>query len=194
MVKRFNKDMLKKETKSSVDRLLESEARIIAEEVLQQKTNQYIDEIKSHAISIELSNGQDAQNISNTLDGDGNLYSFIGFDEGSKPVEDLIDAVRDNTNIKKIFAKNNIIRYQVSSPSLEELYSMTPMPFERGLSWLKGIEKGISGFGYYLYGRAFPNSRSGRAIQSNNRIRKLNYKPKDYFNSLYNKFIESFKR
>lgn len=194
MAKGFNKSIFKKETKASVDKLLRSEARAVAEEVLQQKTNQYVNEIESHPVSIEINNGEGSQNISNTLDGNGNLFSFIGFNEGSKPVEDIVNIVKNNTSIRELSVKNNIIKYQVNSPSLEELYSVTPMPFERGLSWLRGIEKGISGFGYYLYGKIFPSSRSGRAIQSNNRIRKNNYKPKDYFSNLYGRFIESFKR
>jgi hypothetical protein len=66
------------------------------------------------------------------------------------------------------------------------------MPFEGGNSWLKGIEKGISGFSNYLYGLLFPISRSGRAIQAKNKIRRASYKPTKYFSVLYKNFIESF--
>lgn len=193
MIKKFNKNIFRQETKSTMDKLLRTEAKSIAKDLLLQKTDQYINEIETHPISKELKNGPSSQNISNTLDGDGNLFSFIGFEQGSKPIEEVVSAIKANTNIKEISVKNNIIKYRVDSPSLEELYSITPMPFEVGMSWLKNIEKGISGFSYYLYGKIFPNSRSGRAIQSHNRIRKNNYKPKDYFTYLYSRFIESFK-
>jgi len=58
---------------------------------------------------------------------------------------------------------------------------------------VRGIEKGISGFSNYLYGLLFPTSRSGRAIQSKNKIRRISYKPTKYFSVLYKNFIESFK-
>jgi len=67
------------------------------------------------------------------------------------------------------------------------------MPFENGNSWLRGIEKGISGFSNYLYGLLFGSSRSGTGIQSKNKIRRANYKPVKYFTLLYNEFIKSFK-
>ena len=67
------------------------------------------------------------------------------------------------------------------------------MPFESGNSWIKSIEKGISGFSNYLYGLLFAASRSGRGIQSQNKVRRSSYKPIKYFSLLYKNFIESFK-
>ena len=77
--------------------------------------------------------------------------------------------------------------------AVEEIKSATPLPFERGRSWVKGVEDGISGFGYYVYGMLFPSSRSGRGIQSKNKIRVAAYRPVKYMTELYTKFIKNLK-
>ena len=193
MASRINKSILKTEIAYAQFKALEREARMIANEVLEDRKKQYISEILEHPVSQELSGGPEATNISNTLNGEGNLYSFIGFDAGDKPIDNLIGIVEKNTIIKQVSSKNGIFRFQVYTQSLDELKGYTPMPFEGGNSWLRGIEKGISGFSNYLYGLLFPTSRSGKAIQSKNKIRRASYKPTKYFSVLYKNFIESFK-
>ena len=121
--------------------------------------------------------------VSNTLDGKGNLYSFIGFYAWDQPVQDVVDAIDKNTRIQSKNSKDWFFNFEFLTPSLEELGSYTPLPFEGGNSWLKGIEKGISGFSNYVYGLLFPTSRSGRGIQSENQIRRASYKPTKYFSA-----------
>lgn len=190
---RINRSVLNNEISKTKLKALEKQASIIANEILEQRKKEYIDEISAHPISREISAGPNSENISNTLNGDGNLYSFIGFDAGDKPIEDLINIIEKNTKIKKIDSKKETFDFEVFSPSLEELRGYTPMPFEGGNSWLKGIEKGISGFSNYLFGLLFPTSRSGKAIQTKDKIRRASYKPTKYFSVLYRNFVESFK-
>lgn len=193
MAGKINTSILKNEIAKAELKSLEKEAIIVANQILEEKKDQYLSEILEHPISKEIAGGQDATNISNTLNGEGNLYTFIGFDVGDKPIEDLIKVIERNTKLQKSKIKNAVFNFQVNTPSIEELRSYTPMPFEAGNSWLKGIEKGISGFSNYLYGLLFLTSRSGRAIQSKNKIRRTSYKPTKYFSVLYKNFIESFK-
>lgn len=193
MAGRINKSMLSEELSKVQYKSLEKKAKDIANKILEEEKAQYISQIMNHPISQELSAGPDSSNISNTLNGQGNLYSFIGFNAGDTPIENLVDIVKKNTFIKMIKASNSGFDFEVNSPSLEELKTFTPMPFEGGNSWLKGIEKGISGFSNYLYGKLFPNSRSGKGIQSANKIRITTYKPTKYFSALYKNFIDSFK-
>lgn len=193
MASRINKSILKNEISQARAKALEKEAFIIANRILEDQKKEYLNNINNHPISQELINGPDSENISRTLNGEGNLYTFIGFNQGEKPVEDLIDLIDKNTRIEKGEFKNDTFTFRVSSPSLEELQVYTPMPFEGGNSWLKSIEKGISGFSNYLYGLMFNSSRSGRGIQSQNKVRKASYKPAKYFSLLYKNFIGSFK-
>lgn len=193
MAGRINKSILNNEISKVQSKSLEKEASILANKILAEKKDQYMSQILEHPISEEIAAGQEAENISNTLNGEGNLYTFIGFDAGDKPIDNLIGIVEKNTIIKQVSSKNGIFSFQVYTPSLDELKGYTPMPFEGGNSWLRGIEKGISGFSNYLYGLLFPTSRSSKAIQSKNKIRRASYKPTKYFSVLYKNFIESFK-
>lgn len=190
---KINKNVLNKEISNLKKKAIEKEAYEAASKILEEKKQEYLNSIADHPVSQELSAGSDGPNVSSTLNGDGNLYSFIGFENGAKPIEDLLYLIERNTRIKQIELKEDIFKFQVYTPSLDELRSQTPMPFENGNSWLKGIEKGISGFSNYLYGLLFENSRSGGGIQSKNKIRRTTYKPVKYFTDLYNKFLKSFK-
>lgn len=195
MAGKINKNILKNEIINANKKALSEKAFQFANQILEEEKNIYISEIQNHPVSKEIKSGPNGENISRTLDGEGNLFSFIGFDGSNDPVQEVIEEVKRKTTIKETKGSNKNLEfvYQVSTPSLEELEPVTPMPFERGNSWLKGIEKGISGFSFYLYGLAFSSSRSGGGIQSKNRVRKSNYRPTAYFSALYNRFIKRLK-
>lgn len=194
MAGRINRNILKNEIKAVKRASIEKQAMKIAQNILNEKKDKYINDIKSHPVSIELNAGSESDNTSRTLDAEGNLFTFIGFDKNANPVDDLISHVEMNTSIRKIESKkDDVFEFEVITPSIDEISSVTPMPFENGNSWVKGIERGISGFSYYLYGLMFPSSRSGKGIQTKNKIRRSNYKPIKYFSSLYRNFILSFK-
>ena len=193
MPAKINKNLLKKEIAETQNQALKKEAYIFANKILEEKKQIYLNEFENHPVSIEIDNGPESNNTSNTLNGEGNLFSFIGFNEGENPIQEVSRFIKNNTEIKEISSKDGIFRFQVLTPSLDELKAITPMPFEGGNSWLKGVERGISGFSNYLYGLISPRSRSGKAIQSEYKIRRANYKPVKYFSYLYNRFIGSFK-
>jgi hypothetical protein len=196
MAAKINFKQIKEEVASSYEGALRKEAVIFAQEILKENLDQYIIEIQDHPVSKELNDGPDAENISSTLNGKENLFAFIGFDSEDKPIEDLTDLIKQNTFLdkKSTFDKRNFeLKFNVFTPSIEEIKNQTPLPFERGRSWVKGIEDGISGFGYYVYGLLFPTSRSGRGIQSKNKVRVTAYKPVKYMTELYNNFIKNLK-
>ena len=196
MTTKINFKQVKEEVANSYEQALKREAVIFAEEILKQNLDQYINEIQDHPVSKELNDGPDAENISSTLNGKENLFAFIGFDSEDKPVENLTDLIKQNTFLdkKSNFDKKTFqLKFNVFTPSLDEIKSSTPLPFEKGRSWVKGVEDGISGFGYYVYGLVFPSSRSGRGIQSKNKVRVAAYKPVKYMTELYAKFIKNLK-
>lgn len=196
MAAKINFKQLKEEIANSYQEALKKEAVIFAEEILKENLDQYITEIEDHPVSKELNEGPDGENISATLNGKENLFAFIGFDSEDKPVEDLVDLIRKNTFLDKkstFDTKTFQLKFNVFTPSLDEIKTATPLPFERGRSWVKGVEDGISGFGYYVYGLLFPTSRSGRGIQSKNKVRTTAYKPVKYMTELYNNFIKNLK-
>jgi hypothetical protein len=196
MASKIDFKKLKQEVSSSYKEALKREAVIFAQEILKENLDKYISDIQDHLVSKEIDSGPDGENVSSTLDGKENLFAFIGFDAGDKPVDDLTNLIKDNTFLDKkstFDTKTFELKFNVFTPSLDEIKNATPLPFERGRSWVKGVEDGISGFGYYVYGLLFPNSRSGRGIQSKNKVRVTAYKPVKYMTELYSKFIKDLK-
>jgi hypothetical protein len=196
MPSKVDTKQLNKELSRSYQDAIQKQARDFAQEILNENKNQYLNEIENHPVSQEINSGPDAENISYTLDGKENLFAFIGFNSEAKPIEDLKNLIKQNTFLdkKSIFnTKTFQLKFDVFTPSIEEIKSATPLPFENGKSWVKGIEDGISGFGYYVYGLLFSNSRSKRGIQSKNKVRNGTFKTVKYMSELYSNFIRSLK-
>jgi hypothetical protein len=153
----------------------------------------YIKDFLYHPVTKEISSGPEASNISNTLSGKGNLFSFIGFNKGSNPINNLTLFIRQNFFLKKektYISGNKIkINYKISYPNQKDLETNTPMPWEGGNSWVTAIERGISGFSHYMY-KKFEESRSGSGIQTKNKIRSGSYKPTKYFSLIIDRFLK----
>lgn len=135
-----------------------------------------INQFENHVVTRELQKGATSSNDSNTLQGYGNLFSFIGFNFGYDPTEVIFQEL-SNMSIrqdKRLIAGKLIFTFTVTYPSLARLYSLTPMPWQSGLSWAEGIETGISNFGFYMFrlDRELKNSRSTTGLQIKNIIRR----------------------
>ena len=88
----------------------------------------------------------------------------------------------------RIATRKNVIsaEFTVIAPTIVDLSSITPMPWEGG-SWIRAIESGISGFGYYMFKRN-EASRSGHGLQINKKVRNGGYRPVKYYSDLFKKF------
>ena len=126
-----------------------------------------IQEFEMHPVTIEIEGGINSSNTSGTLGGYGNLFTFIGFEEGENPLYEVRARLKE-TVLRKTSYKNGVFDFITTEPTKEELYSMTPLPWITGQrSWMDGVETGLSGLGSYLYeqGKNIAKSRSGPAIQ-----------------------------
>ena len=166
---------------------IKDEVEKIKEEIIQ--------EFEEHPISKEIEGGITAYNISNTLNGITNLYSFIGFESGDRP----LDPIR--IELEKIKLKYDVNRkgeliFTIDFPSSKDIFNVTPMPWAIGRSWAQGIENGISGLGYYI--KQVKNSRSGLGVQTKNQIRSgVRFRNTKYISELikkYNKKIEDLSK
>jgi len=183
--KMFQELQADKEYQKQVNSIIDSEFNKIK--------NNYIQEFINHPITQEIKGGIGATNISGTLGGITNLYSFIGFDEGTdpiKPIEDLLE----KSNYRIIFnnkATDSTVIFDI--PTAAQIFAITPMPWAIGRSWARGIETGISGLGYYL--KKTKNSRSGLGIQSStNQVRPGTvFKNTRYISDLINRFSKDLK-
>ena len=67
-----------------------------------------IAEFLNHPISLELKGGISANNISGTLGGVTNLFSFIGFDSGDDPIDPIVEILQKTIFQMTSFSKNKI--------------------------------------------------------------------------------------
>jgi len=158
---------------------------IIAEQEMMETFNK-------HKVTQELEAGPNLEG-SDILGVRGNLFSFIGFPKGRKPIQEVRQLLHESIKIKSPkplkFVKNKWF-FTVTVPHLSEMESETPLPWESGRSWLRGIERGISGLGYYMFSRNKLSgvSRSGTAIQSQVKFRSGFFRNRKYMSS----FIRTF--
>lgn len=150
-----------------------------------------IKEFNSHPVTIEILSGPTGPNISGTLGGKANLFSFIGFDSSDNPIQPIIE-ILEKTSYSDAGVSRQGRKFNISLPTTEDIFIATPMPWAGGRSWAKGIESGISGLGYLL-NKSTSSSRSGVAIQADKKVRTAKFKNVQYISALLNKYKKKFK-
>tara|TARA_Y100001963_G_C6789719_1_gene454814 strand:+ start:3887 stop:4468 length:582 start_codon:yes stop_codon:yes gene_type:complete len=185
----------------SIARKIKSSPKLLREtkKIVESKFNKekeiFIEHFNAHPVTQEIEGGPDANNISGTLIGYGNLFSFIGFSENESPIHPVRNILRTMTRIKNIrkAAGNRIkLNININVPDLDDIAEASPMPWEPGRSWVSGIERGISGFAYYL-NAARQSSRSGRGIQTDRRVRVMAFKNVKYMSELVRNFTKNLR-
>ena len=152
-----------------------------------------------HPVTREIKQGPAGSNISGTLGGVGNLFSFIGFYSIDRPTDLVREVLKNYLNIigtqTKTYGNKGVrsYKYALSFPVLSSFDAAGKMPWEDGNSWVKGVETGISGFSNYMYltrgeGKLTERSRSGKALQSNRTVNAGLFKPTQYITEILNNY------
>lgn len=149
---------------SQAAELLRKDFEKIATQDFTELKQQLIRDFLSHPVTQEIMDGPNANNSSGTLNGKGNLFSFIGFDSSDDPIGPIVEILESMTITFDSPIKSGV-QFSINFPTPQEIFNVTPMPWAAGRSWAKGIESGISGLGFYLYKKS-QASRSGEAIQT----------------------------
>lgn len=175
-----------------VPKLARGQVQKLFAPAFQKIKNKMIVEFLNHPVTLEIKGGTSSGNISGTLGGATNLFSFIGFESGSDPT-DAIEKILASTNFRFTRTTRNSVEFEIDMPEAAEIFAATPMPWAPGRSWAKGIETGISGLGYYLK-ISKDSSRSGLGIQSPRKVRKSGSKFKNtqYISALIKKYQKEF--
>ena len=150
-----------------------------------------IKEFLSHPVTIEILSGPGGSNISGTLAGKSNLFAFIGFNISEQPIDSILQ-ILENISYSDNGESSKGRKFNVSFPTSQDIFNVTPMPWASGRSWAKGIESGISGLGYLL-NKSTSSSRSGVAIQADKKVRTARFKRVPYISSLLKKYKKKFK-
>ena len=188
----INADIVKKINRDSGDIIRRSfEKRI---NLAFEKTKKaMIREFLNHPVTEEIINGPEASNTSGTLNGYGNLFSYIGFYDGDEPIKSILEEFEKSTIIFSGLIEGGA-SWKIYIPDKQDIWDASPMPWAVGRSWAKGIETGISGVGYYLYSerKNLQTSRSGPAIQTQNKLGRPRFKNVKYISAILDKYEEKF--
>ena len=172
-------------------RKFQKQAKAVVQQRFLKAKKQMLAEFDNHPVTTEISQGAGARNTSNTLAGYGNLFTFIGFDGSYNPILPVRMELDRLTQIKKFRTTSRGMEFTISAPRTTDLRRVSVMPWETGRSWVEGIEKGISGFSYYMYTLLSPKSRSGGGIQIDNKLRGSGFRATNYLTPILNKFIHN---
>lgn len=171
----------------------QAEVKKMIKENFEERKNNLLNEFNSHPVTIEISQ-ENSANISNTLGGYGNLFGFLGFDKGSDPISPVENVLNKKTRLENISIKtstdNILVRYSV--PDLDDFNSAAELRWD-ATNWVKGIERGISGFQHFMSKAA---GESGQGIQIKGNVKPFSgglnrFKNTKYMTNLINKFRSS---
>ncbi|MAF43998.1 MAG: hypothetical protein CMI54_07545 [Parcubacteria group bacterium] len=153
-----------------------------------------MEEFNQHSVTKEIEAGASAENVSKTLRGYGNLFSFIGFEANSKPVDAVRNFLNSFITLKsagKPSKTGSTREYVVKTPDLAD-FKVARMPWEGGRNWVQAIEEGISGFSYFM-NKAHEAARSGAGIQIDNKLRSKDSASMSYMSDILRKFKRRLK-
>ena len=169
------------------------EVQRIVEKEFSQIHKEFLATFDNHPVTLEIKGGPRASNISRTLSGTGNLFTYIGFNEGSDPIKPLRELLR--TYEIKYHSQRQSIRINIDIPTKEKIFAATPLPWATGRSWARGIERGISGLGQYLVkSDKIKRSKSGHAIQVKGKIRSGKFSNTQYMSALLNDYYKKIQK
>jgi hypothetical protein len=160
---------------------------IVQKEVEKEKAL-FRQDFESHPVTQEIEGGENASNASGTLGGYGNLFSFLGFNNGSNPTSPVKFLIQSISVAKNVRVSASGFQFKVNIPSKEQFGAVSKMPWEGGRSWLLDVERGISGLGAFLSG-SFSTSRSGGGIQSKYNYSNKRFRNVKYFSDMYSRFL-----
>lgn len=147
-----------------------------------------IEDLEDHVVTQELKQGpfSDGKILE-----EGNLYAFIGFNNGTDPVEPLKELLVNTIAIKNPSSNFPAARLQfdfpVVEPTAKQIATATPMPNWASGSWVTRVERGVKGLESFLYGM-FRTSRSGGGIQIKGKVRNDRFTGIPYLTPLLTKF------
>lgn len=192
----FDRKKIEEKVLSSKDLHREIE-NAVAQKVFRAKES-FLNSFESHKVTQELAAGKSAANSSGSLAGYGNLFTFMGFKDGDENPIVFLKKFLEKSFIKppKIQKRDGtLFKVSISLPTKEEIESITPLPFENGRSWVRGIEYGISGIGFYFYSKKeeIERSRSTLGIQSKHQIRGGSFSNQSYLTPMLKSLYKELK-
>ena len=191
----FNREIKKSIAIKNSAKNIENNLKTKSGELIVKKVEKLKKEMISNFLRLpvtkEIMAGPKSTNLSGTLGGYGNLFSFIGFSEGDRPIDPIVELLSQTNFRVTRFNRNGSAKLTVEMPSREQIFKVTPLPWATGISWAQRIEVGMSGLGMYL-NTSTPKSRSSRGAQAKNKIRSGKFSNTSYVSAFLKKWQKVF--
>jgi len=193
--KGLQQDLIKSLSLKNSSTAIKNSLKLNTGELLSKKIERLKDEMIRDFLNLpvtkEIMAGPTSSNISGTLGGYGNLFSFIGFQKGANPIDPIINLLNQTTyNISRVSPRGQI-KLTIVMPSSNDIFNATPVPWAPGLSWAQRIETGMSGLGNYL-NKSSSSSRSGSGVQSGKKARSGRFLNTKYITHFIKKWQRIF--
>jgi hypothetical protein len=193
--KGLQQDLIKSLSLKNSSTAIKNSLKLNTGELLSKKIERLKDEMIKDFLNLpvtrEILAGPTSSNISGTLGGYGNLFSFIGFQKGANPIDPIINLLNQTTyDISRVSPRGQI-KLTIVMPSSNDIFNVTPVPWAPGLSWAQRIETGMSGLGNYL-NKSSSSSRSGSGVQSGNKARSGKFLNTKYISHFLKKWQRVF--
>ena len=200
----MNPQQILKEINSQAGRILVREAASkVRLEIFEPAVYQMQDDFTNHPVTQEIEAGPTAENISNTIVGvrgeSANLFSFIGFENGSNPIYPVYEILNEENPlgpkmkyIRGSQEDNLVFDFVFTAPDKEAIFDATPMPWAEGISWVDRVEKGIPGVNKFI--SQIGKGRSEGGTQSRNSLKNSAvFRNTSYISEILKNFIENIK-
>lgn len=120
---------------------IQEKAKQIVDNVFYRAHQALMKDFFEHEITQELKTGNDASNSSGTLNGYGNLFTFLGFMVGEDPTFELEELLQ-RINIQKTTSRNGFIYFRVNNiPTQSQIAKASKMTWGNR-SWALAVESG----------------------------------------------------
>ena len=182
--------------KKKLENYIDSDVRIknavdsMAQKVFLRAHGALLREFNTHSITEELKAGPTASNTSNTLGGNGNLSSFLGFFSNQNPTEEL-HSLLNKISMKKVTRRGNVVYFRIDLPEKQEIMAATRMNWGSGTSWAYAVENGEfngdEALSHFVF-KTWAGSRSKQGFQVAGEYTSDNFSPKPYITEILNNF------
>lgn len=197
----LNRQIFEQLVAQQADRVITPAIAPIMEKKFKDEKKVLMEQFDSHPVTLELEAGPDYEGsgLVSTAHG-GNLFSFLGFNRGEKPViwlrETLEKFVTKGRLTKEKISDGFLYSYEIRVPSKREIYSRTRILEWTTRSFVDLVENGIPGFGRYIFDLfKIKHSRSKTGVEAKKPLRQPASSAKiPYVTLLLNSFRERFER
>ena len=172
---------------------VQAKATAIAENLFNRAHESMMKDFLEHKITQELKAGNEASNISNTLNGEGNLFTFLGFYVGQDPTWDL-EELLNKMYIRKTQQRGNVINFRIENmPTTLQITDATRMNWGDA-SWALAVEngdfKGGADLAHFIF-KSWEGARSEEGFQVKGyEYSEENFNPQPYLSEIFEHFQE----